>query len=99
MSRRAFVAALGLSPRDGPLSWAEVYSAVDAAPAGEWPYLRAATAALDGRTAEALRWLQVCREIRMADLQWADHIPLFQSVRREPQFASLVAFPVSPASR
>jgi tetratricopeptide (TPR) repeat protein len=98
-SRRAFLAALGLSPRAGPLSWGEVYSAVDAAPAGQWPWLRAATAALDGRTAEALRWLQVCREIRMADLQWADHNPLFESVRREPQFASLVTFPVSAESR
>jgi DNA-binding winged helix-turn-helix (wHTH) protein/TolB-like protein len=99
MSRRDFVAALGLSPRAGPLSWGEVYSIVDAAPAGRWPWLRAVTAALGGRTAEALRWLQVCHEIRMADLQWADHNPLFESVRREPQFASLVAFPVSAPSR
>jgi hypothetical protein len=57
------------------------------------------TAALGGRTPDALRWLRVCREIRMADLQWADQNPLFENVRREPQFASLVAFPVSPASR
>jgi DNA-binding winged helix-turn-helix (wHTH) protein/TolB-like protein len=98
-SRRAFVAALGLSPRAGPLSWGEVYSTVDAAPAGQWPWVRAVTAALGGRTPDALRWLRVCREIRMADLQWADQNPLFENVRREPQFASLVAFPVSPASR
>ena len=98
-SRRAFVAALGLSPRGALLSWEQVYAAMVAAPDGQWLWLRAATAALSGHRADALRSLEACRQLRMVDLQWAAHNPSFEQLHGEPAFVSLIAVPARIAGR
>ena len=92
-ARRAFVAALGLSPRAGALSWDDVRAKVATLPDEERPFQRAVIASLSGRSAEALRWLEVCRRLRHVDLHWAAHDPRLERLRREPRFASLIALP------